>query len=211
MQASSSRVAKAEHAASCTLLLGSSTRCSNCRHTQSLHPTQQWHHHHLSHESFQELVVGLGHDPVSIAGEGPAGDGPHQGLGVREGGDEEGDQVREVGLHARHAALRHCPQSQDGRLLLQPVLQAVGRASSEVRHWVWLGSTWEERFCLSRGRNTGRRASLKTLDSTSRAAAEHLRRFQSERQSAARFSSSLSPSSSPSPPSAPATLLPSVR
>lgn len=69
--------------------------------------------------------------------------------------------------------------------------------------------TWEERFCLSKGRKTGRRDSLNTLERTSRAAAEHLRKFQSERQSATTPSSSLSPSSSPSLPSAP-PLPPSV-
>ena len=38
----------------------------------------------------------LAYDPVRVAGESPAGDGADEGLAVGEGGDEEGDEVREV-------------------------------------------------------------------------------------------------------------------
>ena len=47
----------------------------------------------------------LSHDPVGIAGEGPAGDGADKSLPVRERGNEEGDQLGQVRQHARHASL----------------------------------------------------------------------------------------------------------
>ena len=70
---------------------------------------------------------------MGIAGQSPACDGADQGLHVGEGGDEERDELRKMRQHARHTALGHCPQGQDGGLLHQPVLdterRAVGGAS----------------------------------------------------------------------------------
>ena len=51
------------------------------------------------YSSIKELVVGLADDPVGVAGQSPAGDGADQGLGVREGGDEERDELRQVWQH----------------------------------------------------------------------------------------------------------------
>ena len=65
----------------------------------------------------------LAHDPVSVAREGPAGDGADQGLLVGEAFNEEGDELGQVRGHTMHAALRHGPQRQNGRLLHQPVLR----------------------------------------------------------------------------------------
>ena len=61
------------------------------------------------------------------------------------------------------------------------------------------------RLCFSRGKRTGRSASWKTLESTSKAAAEHFLRFQSDKASLISLSSS--ESSESAPPSVP--LLPS--
>ena len=49
--------------------------------------------------------MGLADNPVSIARECPAGDGANQSLPVRERGDEERDQLGEVGQHSIHTAL----------------------------------------------------------------------------------------------------------
>ena len=61
------------------------------------------------------------HHPVAVAGEGPAGDAPHQRLLLRQTRDQEGDELGQVRDHARHAALRDGSQRQDAGLLDLPL------------------------------------------------------------------------------------------
>ena len=65
--------------------------------------------------------MGLAHHPVSVARQGPAGDGPHQGLAVSQAADEVGHQLRQVRNHAIHAAFSNGTQHQDARLLDLPL------------------------------------------------------------------------------------------
>ena len=58
----------------------------------------------LCHEGFEEGIGGLGDHPMCIATQGPTGNGAHQGLLVAKTLDEVGDQLRQVGYHALHAA-----------------------------------------------------------------------------------------------------------
>ena len=60
----------------------------------------------LRHEGLEVGVGGLGHHPVGIATQGPAGNGAHQGLLVTQTLDEVRDELGQVGNHALHAASR---------------------------------------------------------------------------------------------------------
>lgn len=72
---------------------------------------------YLSQQGFEEGVMRLADHPVRVAGQGPAGDGAHQGLGVGQAAHQVGHQLRQVGHHACQATLCHGTQDQDGALL----------------------------------------------------------------------------------------------
>lgn len=58
----------------------------------------------LGHQGLEVGVGRLGDHPVGVATQRPAGDGANQGFFVAQTLDEVGDEVRQVGHHALHAA-----------------------------------------------------------------------------------------------------------
>lgn len=58
----------------------------------------------LCHQGLEVGVGGLGHHPVCIATQGPAGNGANQGFFVTQTLDKMGDELWQVRHHALHAA-----------------------------------------------------------------------------------------------------------
>ena len=97
------------------------------------HPVH-WRLSYLGHQWLEIEVVGLADHPVSVARQGPAGDGPDQGLAVSQAADEVGHQLRQVGHHAVHAALGDGAQHQDAWLLDLPLGVEQGLLEDGQQH-----------------------------------------------------------------------------
>lgn len=84
----------------------------------------QWHLEHAVQLLFGQgdgLLGGL-HQPVGVAGEGPAGDAAHQRPRVPQLGQQHAQHVRQVGQQALGTALADGPQCQDRALPSPPIL-----------------------------------------------------------------------------------------
>ena len=148
-----------------------------------------------------ELLLGQGnglrsrlHNPVAVAGEGPAGDAAHQGPRVAQLGQQHAYHVRQVGQQPLRAALADGPQRQDRALPRPPVLLlhtrvpsgthpndlggVSGQARRNRRHGIRRGGLVRTcSLCCTMGVTMGSSSSPKTVDSTSSPAALHFLRF----------------------------------
>lgn len=93
---------------------------------------------YLGHQRLEVEVMGLAHHPVSVARQGPAGDGPYQGLAVSQTANEVGHQLGKMGNHAIHAALSDGTQNQDAWFLNLPFSMEESLFQDGQQHWEYV-------------------------------------------------------------------------